>query len=73
MMPATNPARLQPLTTPWLTNFRSAYLAADAASHRAEMDRLKLHLIGKLATVRDDWYELIEAAKCVSETDKRRS
>jgi hypothetical protein len=37
------------------------------------MDRLKSVLIGKLATVKDDWYELIEAAKAVVATDKRRS
>jgi hypothetical protein len=60
-------------TSPWLINFLSAWRAADAASHHAEMDRLKSVLIGKLATVKDDWYELIEAAKAVVKTDKRRS
>lgn len=73
--PAMQPSQddLPRLATPWLLNFLSAWRAADTASHHYEMDRLKSVLIGKLATVRDDWFELIEAAKAVAETDRRRS
>jgi hypothetical protein len=59
-------------TSTWILNFLSAWRAADAASHHAEMDRLKSVLISRLATA-TDWYELIEAAKAVVKTDKRRS
>lgn len=69
---STGPNHLPRLATPWLLNFLSAWRAADAASHHAEMDRLKSVLISRLATA-TDWYELIEAAKAVVKTDKRRN
>lgn len=54
-------------TTPWLTQFRESWHSATPK----EQEQLKSDLIGKLSGVKDDWFELIEAAKIVEATRKQ--
>lgn len=61
-MPELTNDELSRPTTPWLTKFRENWLANN------DRESLKMELISKLSAVRDDWFELIEAAKLVVKT-----
>jgi hypothetical protein len=66
-LPSMSDGPLPKPTTPWLTEFTRKWKNASPA----EQDKLKSGLIGKVSAVRDDWFELIEAAKIVEATRKQ--